>query len=78
MPRGMGRGYGRRFNGPYPGYRFSPFGSFYGLIDIILLILMIYVLFKLFLVGSVYVVALVILWIIRRALRPSWGFFGPW
>ncbi len=76
MPRGIGRGYSRRFNGPYPGCN-SPFGSLYGLLDIIILILMLYVLFKLFLVASVYVVALVILWIIHRALRPGWGFFSP-
>lgn len=74
----MSRGYGRSFGRPYPGYRFFPFWRFYGLINLMLLLLMLYVLLKLFLVASAYVIAFVILWIIRSALKQRRGFFAPW
>ncbi|ASJ16826.1 hypothetical protein A3L04_06925 [Thermococcus chitonophagus] len=70
MPRGMGRGYGRGF------FPYSPFGGLYWLIDVILLVAMLCILFKLFLVAAPYVIALVVIMLIRSFLRPR-PFFGP-
>jgi len=70
MPRGMGRGYGRR------GYygRSYPFGSFYGVLDVLLLLGIIYLLVKLFVAAAPYALALVVLLVLREMLgrRPVW------
>ncbi|WP_048056054.1 hypothetical protein [Pyrococcus sp. ST04] len=65
MPRGMGRGYGRRFS---PFYPFG--GSLFWLLDILLLLAMLYILLKLFLVAAPYVIALIVIMIIRALIRP--------
>ena len=72
MPRGYGRGMGRRAFAPYSPYYGGFFGrsGLYGIVDLIFLLLILYLLFKLFLVASTYVIALVLLYIL-------WGFVSP-
>lgn len=64
MPRGMGRGYGRSLWG------FRRFGGFYGLVDLLFLVVILYILIKLFLIAAPYVIALVVLLLLREFLRP--------
>jgi hypothetical protein len=66
MPRGMGRGYGRRRG-------FYPFGGAYGIIDLLILIGILYFLIKLFLVALPYALGLLVLLLLREFLRPR-----PW
>ncbi len=65
MPRWMSGGYGR-------GHR--RFGGFFGIIDLLLLIAILYILIKLFLVAAPYVIALVVLLLLRELLRPRMWF----
>ncbi|NJE53689.1 hypothetical protein [Thermococcus sp. 21S9] len=74
MPRGMGRGYGRRGNGG----AFYPFGGFYGILDLLILLGILYFLFKLFIVALPYALGLVVLLLLRSFLRGNrFWFYGP-
>jgi hypothetical protein len=61
---------------PYPRYGFS---SLYPIIDILLLVGIGIILIHLFLVASIYVVALVVLMLLRMLIRPNpWRFGRIW
>ncbi|WP_457741298.1 hypothetical protein [Thermococcus sp.] len=68
MPRGMGRGYGRR--GYYDRGVYS-YGGAYGLLNLLILIGIIYFLFKLFVVALPYALGLVILVALKAFLTPG-------
>jgi len=67
MPRGIGRGYGRR--GYYRGV--YPFRGFYGILDLLILLGILYFLFKLFVTALPYALGFVVLLLLRSFLRGT-------